>query len=282
MLVDWLKHAYINKFNNTRPVIYGRFLDVLAKDYYTNAFADQNLTRRLGLPVIPLACLFFRVSVQTYQMFLAAWLPMHASPTPNGTSLSSIHDYYSKSPLPSPSSVPLAAKSVMSTSVDRISMLFASIVNNAVPSPGHSIALFTVVLILTGYVVLLLLKLAIGILLLSFARARYKAMKDREREHSFFGNISSTSQPEHQHHQQPQQPKSFQPYSREHIVEGGRRVGGWGVVEVDDDKRRWIYVDDPVGLRKLKEREERDRTSKDSGAGFEGVKRYEMVAKRIW
>ena len=32
MLVDWLKHAYINKFNSVKPSIYGRFLDVLAKD----------------------------------------------------------------------------------------------------------------------------------------------------------------------------------------------------------------------------------------------------------
>jgi hypothetical protein len=38
MLVDWLKHAYITKFNNTKPAIYGRFLDVLAKDYYSNVF----------------------------------------------------------------------------------------------------------------------------------------------------------------------------------------------------------------------------------------------------
>ncbi|OAX78702.1 hypothetical protein ACJ72_06988, partial [Emergomyces africanus] len=105
MLVDWLKHAYINKFNNTRPAMYGRFLDILAKDYYTNAFADQNLNRRLGLPVIPLACLFFRVSIQTYQMFLASWLPQTQSFfTPsNTTSLTSIHEHYSASPSPSSS-----------------------------------------------------------------------------------------------------------------------------------------------------------------------------------
>ncbi|KAL9583394.1 MAG: hypothetical protein Q9212_002724, partial [Teloschistes hypoglaucus] len=62
MLVDWLKHCYITKFNNTKPAIYSRFHDILAKDYYSNAFADQNLTRRLGLPVIPLSCLFIRAS----------------------------------------------------------------------------------------------------------------------------------------------------------------------------------------------------------------------------
>ncbi|KAL9025702.1 MAG: hypothetical protein Q9196_005519, partial [Gyalolechia fulgens] len=86
MLVDSLKHCYITKFNNTKPAIYGRFLDVLAKDYYTNAFADQNLTRRLGLPEIPLSCLFIRALVQTYHMFLATHLPPPVAST--ATSLS--------------------------------------------------------------------------------------------------------------------------------------------------------------------------------------------------
>lgn len=36
MIVDWLKHAYIGKFNNVKPALYQKFLDVLAKDYYTN------------------------------------------------------------------------------------------------------------------------------------------------------------------------------------------------------------------------------------------------------
>ena len=34
MLVDWLKHAYICKFNNVRPVLYEHFLDVQCGDYY--------------------------------------------------------------------------------------------------------------------------------------------------------------------------------------------------------------------------------------------------------
>lgn len=36
MLVDWLKHAYVSKFNNVKPAVYEKFLDVLAKDYYNN------------------------------------------------------------------------------------------------------------------------------------------------------------------------------------------------------------------------------------------------------
>lgn len=37
MLVDWLKHAFINKFNHIRPAVYGRFIDVLSKDLITNS-----------------------------------------------------------------------------------------------------------------------------------------------------------------------------------------------------------------------------------------------------
>jgi len=69
-----------------------------------------------------------------------------------------------------------------------------------------------------------------------------------------------------------------------HHVEGGKRVGGWGAVEVDNDKRRWIYDDDAAGLQALREREERDKAKREKGGGdtFDKVKRYEMVAKRIW
>src|SRR5690606_11840973 len=39
MIVDWLKHAFINKFNIMRPRLHSRFLDVLCKDYYTNVIS---------------------------------------------------------------------------------------------------------------------------------------------------------------------------------------------------------------------------------------------------
>ena len=39
MMVDWIKHAYINKFNNVKPAIYDRMLDILSQDYYTNVSA---------------------------------------------------------------------------------------------------------------------------------------------------------------------------------------------------------------------------------------------------
>jgi hypothetical protein len=40
MAVDWLKLAYITKFNQTKPEIYDKFLDVLAKDYYADVSAS--------------------------------------------------------------------------------------------------------------------------------------------------------------------------------------------------------------------------------------------------
>jgi hypothetical protein len=36
VVVDWIKHCYVCKFNNVKPPIYQRFLDILSKDYYTN------------------------------------------------------------------------------------------------------------------------------------------------------------------------------------------------------------------------------------------------------
>lgn len=40
-LVDWLKHAYITKFNQIRPKIYETFLDVLCRDYYSYVGTTQ-------------------------------------------------------------------------------------------------------------------------------------------------------------------------------------------------------------------------------------------------
>ncbi|KAJ1714665.1 cytomegalovirus gH-receptor family protein [Aspergillus flavus] len=261
MLVDWLKHAYIGKFNNTRPVIYKRFLDILTKDYYTNAFGDQNLTRRLGLPVIPLSCLFFRVSVQTYQMFLAALLPQHPSSTAvESTSLSSIYSHYVPAPIPSPP--PLTLRTIVPASAAHMNAFFQQLLANTMPSPAQSVYIFTVVLILTGYVVLLIVKLLLGMVLLAYARSRYRAMKQRETEQSSHEN-------------------SGPPRAREYAVEGSRRFGGWGVVEVNDDHRRWIYTDDPEGLRRLKAKEEKEKNSKEE-LNMDHVRRYEMVAKRIW
>lgn len=261
MLVDSLKHCYITKFNNTKPAIYGRFLDVLAKDYYTNAFADQNLTRRLGLPVIPLSCLFIRALVQTYHMFLATHLPPPITST--ATSLSV--DSSTATTHPASTAAIHHIDHIFRRALGRSTLGAASSPPLSHPtswlryqshwSADDFIALFTMlVFFLLLFLFLLIVKLLLGMALLSYARSRYRGMKERENE----GFLAE-----------------------------GRRIGGWGVVEVDEDKRRWIYQDDKEGGRRAREREERGKSAAGEGggvgdAGFGKVRRYSMVAKRIW
>lgn len=101
------------------------------------------------------------------------------------------------------------------------------------------------------FLVLLILKILLGMILLSYARARYASMKQREQE-------SSSAE--------------------------GKRLGGGGVTELGDDKRRWIYEDDAEGLRKMRDREKdtREKEAKGEGKSLGSVERYAMVAKRIW
>ncbi|VVT53375.1 uncharacterized protein SAPINGB_P003542 [Magnusiomyces paraingens] len=68
--VDWLKHAYIAKFNNIRPRVYRKFLDVLVYDYSDDAFSDQIMTKRIGIPIIPLASVFLRMLLQSYSILV--------------------------------------------------------------------------------------------------------------------------------------------------------------------------------------------------------------------
>lgn len=278
ILVDWLKHAYINKFNNIRPNIYGRFLDILAKDYYTNAFGDQNLTRRLGLPVIPLSCLFFRVSVQTYKMFLAASLPQQPSSTAmQATSLSSIHNHYA--PAPVQSAPPLTLKTIVPSSMTHISNIFRSVLANAMPTPAQSVYIFTVILIITLFLVLLIFKLLLGMGLLAFSRRRYQGMKLAEHESA---HPHPHNHPHNHNGTTANHPTENTAKSRGYAVEGSKRIGSWGVVEVGDDRRRWVYADDPEGLKRVRAYEEKETKKGSEEGSFEHVQRYEMVAKRIW
>ncbi|RIB05025.1 eukaryotic membrane protein family-domain-containing protein [Gigaspora rosea] len=68
LMVDWLKHAFITKFNQIRPSIYDRYIDILSRDLVDGnvqksenqkKFADSSLmvSRRIGFAALPLACL---------------------------------------------------------------------------------------------------------------------------------------------------------------------------------------------------------------------------------
>ncbi|KAF3050445.1 hypothetical protein E8E11_009275 [Didymella keratinophila] len=251
MAVDWLKHAYITKFNQTKPQVYGKFFDVLAKDYYGNAFQDPNLTRRLGLPVIPLSCLFIRAAIQTYHMFIATYMP---PPMPSfSTSLTS----ESASESPTTTAALAHIDHVFRRALGRSSLgaqTSASWFTLSAWSVDDVIAGATMLLVfLIVYLIFLAFKLLLGMFLLTVARKRMHGMRERE-----MMNVET----------------------------GGKRIGGWGVVDVDEEKRRYIHNDDPEGLRSSRERDEKAKKKEDQererGTSFGHVSRYAMVAKRIW
>ena len=71
MAVDWLKHAFITKFNHIRPQVYGRFIDVLCSDLLaSNKPVDQSpvVSKRLGFASLPLGCLAVRIVFQMIDM----------------------------------------------------------------------------------------------------------------------------------------------------------------------------------------------------------------------
>lgn len=109
-------------------------------------------------------------------------------------------------------------------------------------------ALTMVVCFLVAYFVLLILKLLLGMFLLRFARNRYQSMQTREHQ------IYDTD---------------------------GKRIGAWGMTEVDEEKKRWIYQDDQEGLKKLKARQQAAKEKAPAPHDFGKISRYEML-KRIW
>ncbi|KAK3998257.1 putative eukaryotic membrane protein [Cladorrhinum sp. PSN332] len=275
VIVDWIKHAYVNKFNNIKPTFYGRILDILCKDYYTNVFVTPQLTRRLGLPLLPLSCLFIRASVQIYNMFLATHMP---TPLPPSTQTSLSID----SATPSPAMV---------AALDRLDNLIRNALGRAVygypyDSPGGGTPLplqsegvgtklwlkwqFTsddliagatmVIVFLLVFLLLLIFKLLLGASLLWYSRDRYAKMKAKE-------HAIAVGKAE-----------------KEVFDAKGKRTGGHGTVEVGEDRRRWIFADDPEGLRKIRERDKRnkEKEEREKDKDFSGVVRYEMVARRIW
>ncbi|OBZ68004.1 Endoplasmic reticulum membrane protein 65 [Grifola frondosa] len=87
MLVDWLKHAFIAKFNHIRPSVYERYTDVLCRDLASGiahstsmhllaTYVDQSplVARRLGFASLPLAVLAILIGSQSVGLLIS----MHA------------------------------------------------------------------------------------------------------------------------------------------------------------------------------------------------------------
>lgn len=51
--MDWLKHAFITKFNHIRPSVYERYIDVLCRDLTTGSWVGR---RRIVRKVAVLLC----------------------------------------------------------------------------------------------------------------------------------------------------------------------------------------------------------------------------------
>lgn len=78
ILVDWLKHSFITKFNHIRPDVYSRFIDTLTKDFELasgSTMVDQSpiVSRRIGFSSLPLVCLFVRIVWQTLMASEMTW-----------------------------------------------------------------------------------------------------------------------------------------------------------------------------------------------------------------
>lgn len=228
------------------------------------AFVTPSLTRRLGLAVIPLSCLFIRASIQTYHMFLSTHIAM---PVAASTQTSLVEE----------SAVP--SSPAMMAALNRFDALIRDSLGRATygypyDSPLNSrpwyawtsddiIATVTMVVVFfIVFLVLLIIKLLLGMLLLQYSRNRYAKMKQKE-------HLVALGKAE-----------------RESYDAQGRRIGGRGEIEVGDDRQRWVHADKSEGLPGGK-----GIGGKRSGAGEEkkktetdvnGISRYEMVAKRIW
>lgn len=74
VIVDWLKHAFITKFNEISQEVYADFSLSLAKDMIssrqTQAFTDHSdlLSRRMGFTPLPLACILYQVCVRSFKV----------------------------------------------------------------------------------------------------------------------------------------------------------------------------------------------------------------------
>lgn len=81
IMVDWVKHCYINKFNLIRPRIYENFLYVLSSDFKEVFISNSKvstlhevsdyiiLTKRIGLPIMSLTICFLRMALKDLRLF---------------------------------------------------------------------------------------------------------------------------------------------------------------------------------------------------------------------
>lgn len=69
MLVDWLKHAFITKFNHIRPSVYERYTDVLCRDLASGSAVGRRGARKVDRD--PALALFSAHSINSIRMLIS-------------------------------------------------------------------------------------------------------------------------------------------------------------------------------------------------------------------
>ncbi|KAG0188112.1 hypothetical protein DFQ28_005366 [Apophysomyces sp. BC1034] len=185
LVVDWLKHAFITKFNQIRPSIYSKYIDVLCKDLVMgspsrlsgkkNTLVDQSpvVSRRIGFPVLPLVCLHIRMVQQLLPMIFN-------SQNDQSGSTSSVSSMITNGLLNYWMDNQGAVNQVLPA---RIQLVVLSLMKCGWLERGldHAVK-FTSYLLLTAVIALCLLalKVLVGIHLLGYAHRRHQGMEARD------------------------------------------------------------------------------------------------------
>lgn len=234
--------------------------------------------------------------MQTYHMFLAAHFP-----PPLPSAVTGVVESGSSSPSPATTKAMEGLDMVIRKALGRATYGSAVFADTEVAKrwwqwdTDDVIAWVAMTAFFLGaFLALLAVKLVLGMLLLRWARGRYEEVEIRERRQRRESDAVrspsrsrkrsqrdvSAQHPPHQH------AENHPPLEKESFDTHGLRLGAPGIVELDDAKKELIYADDKDGLAELRKREKKWKDAAErerrEGCDFEGVKRYEMVGKRIW
>lgn len=293
--VDWLKHAYISKFNNIRARVYHKFLDILTYDYSENALSDYIMTKRVGLPILPIASVFFRMLLQSYSMLRDNQSPnlftfKQSTPTTTVTAISpnmtTDPNFLLKLTFP---------YGIFNSVLESGSNTFHQVKSVSIDADTFFSYLWLSLVALTVFILLFVMKLTLGLFLLQYSchrRNRYQHLRTpTSHSNTQFQNRSvplgiSYSEPSQKQRDMNVPPRGAK--VSKSPVKGddddpedfvpGLLKGGQGVVEIPEHLRIQLYDPDekiPPAVKppKVKVKDFRDLLS---------VHRFKMTAKQIW
>ncbi|KAK9457786.1 eukaryotic membrane protein family-domain-containing protein [Dipodascopsis uninucleata] len=260
--VDWLKHSYIAKFNKLRPKVYDRFIDVFCKDHLHFAFSGQQyMTKRIGVPLLPLACVLVKSTSQICAMLIAS------SPLIPTKTLAHLSETFA--------SVPTALANSETPGKKFISLINFSQLDDLLEYGIYAVIIFSI------FCLALLIKLVLGSLLLEYSAARIEL---NQRSFTTNGCKNGNASLE-------------EDKLDEERVPGERKGGAWGLIDMSGGVREELRGLD-IGNRDQPDFVSTSPTSASSymsrptspgdfgpkrkDIDLQTVERFQMVAKRIW